>query len=91
MRNIVINLSGGSTISRIRGRQLQRWGHQPIILVNFLQKLQEIGKSWIQRGRPWSPFRSANESVSNTTADPTRHGPVIFAQGCYNPNHKRIQ
>ena len=49
--------SGGSRISQRGVRQLQRWGHQPIIFAKFPQKLHEIEEIWTERGgaRPWRP------------------------------------
>ena len=48
--HMTIIYSGGSRISQRGVRQLQRWGHQPIIFANFLQKLHEIEEIWIKRG-----------------------------------------
>ena len=42
--------SGGSRISERRGCQPQRWGRQPIILINFSWKLHEIERIWTERG-----------------------------------------
>ena len=49
-------------ISQSRGRQLQRWGRQPIILANFLQKLHEKERIWTWRVRTSLPLllESAN-------------------------------
>ena len=33
-----------------KGRQPQRWGHQPVLLANFPQKLHENEKIWTQKG-----------------------------------------
>ena len=54
--SVYTQLSGGSRISWTRGRQPQRWGRQPIILVNFPPKLHDNEKFWTQRGRmPGAP------------------------------------
>ena len=39
----------------MRGANLQSWGRQPIILVNFPKKLHENGKKMDQGGAPVAP------------------------------------
>ena len=67
--------SGESRISQRRGRQPQRWEQQPIILVNFPQKLHEIEKkltpvpSWISQ---WPTYCDYAIQIWSSSCSPHR-------------------